>query len=102
MFRITLRKKLFLVSLILLDSFSLIQQISGDICDICTCVENTCDSLNEYKCFDETKEIYICDGNNEKLRSTNQSIDSNNILWPSRNLTTSVIFNNFKFTYLTK
>lgn len=102
MFRITLRKKLFLVLMILVILFSLIQQISGDICDICTCVENSCDSLYEYKCFDETREIYICDQNDEKLRKSNQKVDLNNILWPSRSVTTSVTFNNFKFTYLTK
>lgn len=101
MFRITLRINLFLVLLILVSLFSLIQQINGDICDSCTCIENSCDSLNGNECSnDDIHDVYICDGNTEQLK--NQSIDLNSILWPSRNTTSSATFNNFKFTYLTK
>lgn len=82
---------------------SLIQPCAGDICDSCACIEYECDSDNDSCPPPPTiQESYICDGNDDKLATTNRTFDLNSILWPSRNVTVAATFNHFKFTYLTK
>lgn len=79
----------------------MIQPCAGDICDSCACVQHECDSDDDI-CAPSIQEVYMCDGNADNLTKTNRTFDLNSILWPSRNVTVSATFNNFKFTYLTK
>lgn len=72
----------------------MISLIRGDICDVCTCTRNVCDSTKYSFCFNNVEEFFTCNGGD--------GIDLNSIQWPNRNITVSMKFNDFKLTYLTK
>lgn len=101
--QITSEMNLFLSSVLFLSVFQLsfIKLCTGDICDSCSCIRDECD-IDSGNCSQAMQEWYICDGAADKWTKSNKTFDLNSILWPSRNVTASATFNNFKFTYLTK
>lgn len=101
--RITREMNLFLSFVLFLSVFQLsfIKFSTADICDSCSCIRNDCDVESE-NCSQAIEEWYICDGAADNWTKSNKTFDLNSILWPSRNVTVSATFNNFKFTYLTK
>lgn len=80
---------------------------NGDICDLCVCEKNACNSsaetfFDDHTCLPDTDAIYRCDGNHKVWRKLNQTIELDNIEWPNENGTVAVSFNHLKLTYLTK
>lgn len=74
--------------------------VNADICDLCVCKKSVCDGST--LCSPDFDKIYCCDGNQKVWRKFNQTIELDNIEWPSENCTVTVSFNNLKLTYLTK
>lgn len=75
-------------------------EVNGDICEQCVCSKFECESVIK-NC--SINEIDInCDGKNDKLRKTNQSISLETIQWPRRNITISAKLNYLNVTFLPK